>query len=290
MKKEKMFLIILLVVGYSSFAQQNSADLLFPKTGITDTSIQKNIQDTAIMDGYYNYDAFKGAKPIPLPKVSMNNVRFYKRIYRDIDLKDTANSILVTPGKSLIEIILEGIRDGRITAFDASSSKANPTGDAFTVPMRPEQAMATLVDSVLVPSFDSNGNQTSAQMKLNDFNPASVTKFRIKEDIFYDKQRSRIETRIIGLAPLRTIAAAGELINEQAAFWVYYPQCRNVFVTKTVTDPNKNIYYSNFDDVFLQHNFKSKVVKEASANTDNPDDAEKIEKQIAKYKKDTWKY
>jgi gliding motility associated protien GldN len=290
MKNKKIVLVIsFAVLSNSLFAQQNE-DTTYALMPGKDTTTQPILRDSSIRDGYYNYDAFKNAKPIPLPQVNMGNVKFYKRIYRDIDLSDSTNSILAIPGESLMELIADGLKEGKITAFDANSTKDNPTGDAFVLPLSPDQAMATLVDSVLVPSFDSNGNQTGAQMKLNDFNPAMVTKFRIKEDIFYDNQRSRIETRIIGLAPLKKIEATGELLSEQPAFWLYFPQCRKILVTKVVTDPKRNIYNLSFDDVFLQHSFKSTIVKEANPEDEKVDDPAKIEMQIAKYKKDTWKY
>lgn len=246
--------------------------------------------DSTPVDGYYKYDAFKGAKPVPLPKVNMNSVRFFKRVYRDIDLQDPKNGILIVPGESLIEVILEAVKEGKLTAYSAASTKENPTGDAFTTPLTPEQAMSMLTDSVLVPSFDSMGNQTGAEMKLNDFNPASVTKFRIKEDIFYDNQRSRIETRIVGLAPLKKVEVEGELLNEQPVFWLHYPQSRKVFVTKEVSDPQRNIFNTSFDDVFIQRSFASKIVKEANPLEEKTQTPDQIEKQIAEYQKETWQY
>jgi len=302
--KEAMFCLLIISFGAGTLsAQSNQQDILKPKmpgtteTGnvvqgliLNDTNANKQLKgDSSFSDGYYNYDAFKGAKPIPLPNVSMGNVRFYKRIYRDIDLNDSVNNVMAVSGSSLIEIIVEGVKNGSLIAFDANSTNANPNGDGFTVPLTPAQAMATLVDSVLVPHFDDNGNQTGAEMKLNDFNPSSVMKFRVKEDIFYDNQRSRIETRIVGIAPLKKIEATGELINEQPAFWLYYPQCREVFVTKAITDPRRNINNENFDDFFLQHSFKSTIVKEAGP-ADEKINSDDMEKQIARYKKETWKY
>ncbi|HEY9176994.1 MAG TPA: gliding motility protein GldN [Flavipsychrobacter sp.] len=258
---------------------------------VNTVSAQTDTAETDVpVDGYYKHEVYKEAKPIPLPEVDRNNVRFYKRVYKDINLADSANSIFIMPGASLIEIVLEGIKSGAITAYDATSTKDNPTGDAFTRPLTYEQAMATLTDSVLVPVFDDEGNQVSARMMLNDFNPAVVTKFRIKEDIFYDNQRSRIETRIIGLAPLRKIDVADEMILEQPAFWLYYPQCRKYFVTKEVSDPRRDIYNVSLDDIFIQQSFASDIIKEANPADEKAKDPEKIEKEITEYKEETWKY
>jgi gliding motility associated protien GldN len=235
-------------------------------------------------DGYYRHNIYKQAKPIPYPAVNKNNVKFFKRVWRDIDLADEKNSILTPPGTTLIEIIIAAINDSSLTAFDGAVTKKNPTGDAFTEMLTPKQAMQRLTDSVLVPVFDEDGNQIDAKMQLNDFNPASVTRFRIKEDIFYDKQRSRIETRIVGIAPLVKIEAGGEQVSEQPAFWLYFPQARNVFVTKESAVPQLT-----FDDVFVQHKFTSQIIRESNA-TEKVQNSEEVEKEISEYKKRTWRY
>lgn len=253
------------------------------------------------VDGFYKQNPLEGAKPYPYPPINVNSVRFYKRIWRDIDLQYPKNRIFTTPGASLMDIILAALQSGKLTAYDASSTKENPTGDAFVAPMTYAQAMSKLTDSVLVPQFDSNGNQIGAIMKMNDFNPESVTKFRIKEDIFFDRQRSRVETRIIGLAPLIKIKAAGELVSEQPAFWLYFPQCRYVFATKQAIDAQRDIYNVSFDDIFIQHNFYSQIVKESnpgelSIKDYMPDSLQqaqesmRLEQQIGNYKKKTWQY
>ena len=253
------------------------------------------------VDGYYKQNPLAGAKPFPYPAVNINNVRFYKRIWRDIDLQYPKNKIFTTPGSSLMDIILEGLQAGKLTAYDPTSTKQNPTGDAFNAPMTYTQAMSRLTDSVLVPIFDDNGNQTGAVMKLNDFNSETVTKFRIKEDIFFDRQRSRVETRIIGLAPLIKIKAGGELVSEQPAFWLYFPQCRYVFATRQAVDATRDIYNVSYDDIFIQHDFYSQIVKESNpAETSIKDympdsmqqlqESKRIDNQISNYKKKIWQY
>lgn len=282
--------IILTMAMHTVRAQTDTTGVGGGQTQADTITIVADTPRNTPVDGFYKYDAFKGAEPVPLPKVNMNSVRFYKRVYRDIDLQDPANAIFIMPGESLIEIILEGMKEGKITAYDAASTPENPTGDAFTTPLAYDQAMSKLTDSVLVPFFDNEGNQIGAEMKLNEFNPATVTKFRVKEDIFYDNQRSKIETRIVGLAPLKRIEVEGELLNEQPVFWLYFPQCREVFVTKEVSDPQRNIFNTSFDDIFIQHSFNSQIVKEANPADEKAQNPDKIEKQIQDYKKDTWKY
>jgi gliding motility associated protien GldN len=259
---------------------------------------QAQVTDTVpVKDGFYMSLKETKSTPFKINNPSDLNIRFYKRIWRDIDLKDIENEIFRTPGATLIEAIMDGIKTGLLTAY-------NPTDESFKKRYTAKQALSGLTDSVLVAKYDQNGNQTSSSMTLNDFNPESITKYRIKEDIFYNKQSARIETRIIGIAPLKKIAISGDVdasIGSQPAFWLYYPQARYVLVNMDVTDPDKNVYDLSMDDVFIQRRFKSQIIRESKPNGEKIADyaktegemqqeSERIEQKIKEYKEKTWAY
>ena len=246
------------------------------------------------VDGFYNYSILGNASPFNYPYINPANVRFYKRIWRDIDLTDPQNQVLAIPGSTLIETILDALKTGKLYAYDAAD-------DGFKARLTSQQAIDKLIDSVLVPVFDHNGNQIDAKMRQNDFNPARVAKFRIKEDIFFDKQRSKIETRIIGLAPLISVQTNDITINETPAFWLYFPECRNVFVKKDVSNPDKKMYEMSMDDIFLQRKFTSKIIKESNTtgqriidytqdSSEQAKEAQRIENGIEEYKRKVWGY
>lgn len=249
----------------------------------------------APVDGFYNYTILGNATPFNYPYINPVNVRFYKRLWRDIDVTEAKNQVLAIPGNTLIETILEGVKKGQITAYD-------PVDDSFKFRLTPQQAMAKLVDSVLVPVFDDKGNQIDAKMQLNEFNPEKITKFRIKEDIFFDKQRAKVETRIIGIAPLVAISTGDTTIaSETPVFWLHFPECRNVFVKKDVSDPEKRMFDMSMDDIFLQRRFTSKIIRESNTTgqrivdytkdlTEQEKEALRIESGIAEYKKKVWGY
>ncbi|MDX3912850.1 MULTISPECIES: type IX secretion system ring subunit PorN/GldN [Olivibacter] len=211
-------------------------------------------------DGYYQVNDLHDAVPFAYPKVNPKNIRFYKRVWRDIDLKDKENYIFAIPGASLMEAIMKSIKEGKLTPY-------NPEDDGFKTKLTAREGEARFTDSVLVPIFDEEGNQIDAQMTLNEFNPEKVTKFRIKEDIFFDKQRGKLETRIIGVAPLMTINTSEELaesVGETPAFWLYFPQLRYTLVQIDVSDPDRELYDMTMDDLFVQRKFASKIVRQSS--------------------------
>lgn len=253
------------------------------------------IQDTIpLTDGFYQVNNMEDAVPFAYPEVNKKNIRFYKRVWRDIDLKDEKNAILAVPGNSLIEVVMKSIEKGKLSLY-------SPDDDSFRGRLSAQEGMARFADSVLVPIFDGEGNQIDSKMALNEFDPTRVTKFRVKEDIFFDKQRSRLETRIIGVAPLMNITTSAELaesVGATPAFWLYFPQLRYALVQVDVSDPDKGLYDMSMDDFFVQNKFASTIVRESSPgmlqnlkDTESGGqqlDGKKVEEKLDAYKKKLW--
>jgi hypothetical protein len=160
--------------------------------------------------GFYALNMLDSARPFKYPAVNKTHVLFYKRVWRDMNLNDTANVIFKTPGMSIAEAIRSGVRTGKIVAYDATPTRKDPYGDGFKKKMKPREALNMLQDSTAIPETDSEGQQIIVGKQANDFDPESIVKIRIMEDIFYDTKRSRIETRIVGVAPVRLKGLSGD--------------------------------------------------------------------------------
>lgn len=302
--KTKIVLIAAMTFGVGSlFAQQETKiDTLAKNQHILNSNgaaipvtTGEVLQDTIpLTDGFYQANNMEDAVPFAYPEVNKKNIRFYKRVWRDIDLKDEKNNILAIPGNSLIEVIMKAIEKGKLSIY-------SPDDDSFKGRLSAQEGMSRFADSVLVPIFDGEGNQIDSKMALNEFDPARVTKFRIKEDIFFDKQRSRLETRIIGVAPLMNITTSAELaesVGATPAFWLYFPQLRYSLIQVDISDPDKGLYDMTMDDFFVQNKFASTIVRESSPgmlqnlkDTENGGqqlDGKKVEEKLDAYKKKLW--
>lgn len=302
--KTKIVLIAAMTFGVGSlFAQQETTIDTVPKNQNILNNVNSGnpitsgevIQDTIpLTDGFYQANNMEDAVPFAYPEVNKKNIRFYKRVWRDIDLKDEKNNILAIPGNSLIEVVMKAIEKGKLSLY-------SPDDDSFKGRLSAQEGMARFADSVLVPIFDGEGNQIDSKMALNEFDPARVTKFRIKEDIFFDKQRSRLETRIIGVAPLMNITTSAELaesVGATPAFWLYFPQLRYSLIQVDISDPDKGLYDMTMDDFFVQNKFASTIVRESSPGmlqnlkeTENGGqqlDGKKVEEKLDAYKKKLW--
>jgi len=265
---------------------------------VADTSYlsMSNIElDTARpVDGYYKTPLLKGAKPFAFPKENKYNVKFYKRVWRTIDLTDSVNRIFSMPGQTLVGIIMDAIKAQKLVAY---------ADEGFTKALTYEKVTKRMSDSTVVPDIDSTGTQYGSHMVFNPFNPDSVVLLEIKEDIFVDKVRGRMITQIIGLAPIkREKGSSGDYIGVSHPFYLYFPQCRNVFAAKEAFDTQRDIYDLSYDDLFIERNFKSTIIKESnpgdySIKDKYPGDevkqkaeADRIEREIQNEKKKLWKY
>lgn len=157
------------------------------------------------LDGHYRNTDIENRKVVEYPSLRQVDVAYRKRVWREIDVREKMNEVLASPNARLMDILVNAIQAGELTAYDPTPSKDNPTGDNFEfMPrMTVDEVMARLGgDSVLVEEFNENNEVISSKYESRAFSGENVLKFRIKEDWIFDKQRSVFEPRIVGIAPL----------------------------------------------------------------------------------------
>ena len=157
------------------------------------------------VDGYVVKSDVENRKVIPYAPIRQTDVAFSKRIWREIDLREKMNQAFASPKSRLMDIIVQALQDGELTAYDPTPTKNDPNGDSFKNQLPIDQVMARLGgDSVLVEQYNENNEVVGSHYEKRDWSGENVVKFRIKEDWIFDKQRSVFEVRIIGIAPLIT--------------------------------------------------------------------------------------
>lgn len=157
------------------------------------------------VDGYVSKSDIENRKVVPYAPIRQTDVAYSKRVWREIDLRDKMNRAFASPKSRLMDIIVNAILAGELTAYDPTSTENDPNGDSFKNILPIDQVMARLGgDSVLVEQFNENNEVISSKYEARTFSGENVLKFRIKEDWIFDKQRSVFEPRIVGIAPLIT--------------------------------------------------------------------------------------
>jgi gliding motility associated protien GldN len=255
------------------------------------------------LDGYYKKSNIINNKVTPYANIRESDVVYAKRVWEEIDLREKVNAYLGSPKARLIDVFMDAIAAGELTAYDPVPTKDDPNGDGFAIPLTPAKARAKMVDSALVNIIDKKtGEKTGSKMVAGDFQPDSIIKYRLKEDWVFDKQRSVWEPRIIGIAPMikQKVDGANLALDYQPAFWIYFPAARQVMVTKEAFNRNNDATDLSFDDVFLKRLFhgyvvkvsndKDERIKDYAVGIDRLYESERIKKSLMDWELNLWQY
>lgn len=237
------------------------AALLCAGLGMAGTS-----QAQTVLDGAYIKEHGKTQRVVPYPYIREADVMWYRRVWREIDLREKINLPLYYPiepindRKSLFDVIKQGIlEDGSITAYDPG-----PIGldDEFTKALLPSEVkdMLSSVDTTMTDNIYTG--ELDTVITTSEISSEKVRKYLIKEDWIFDRQRSVMDIRIIGLCPLReNIGEDGELRGYSKMFWLYFPELRYVLVNWDVFNRENDAERRSFDHVFWTRQFNSTITK-----------------------------
>jgi len=236
---------------------------------------QSNAQTGTLADGSgagvynpgYPNEAFVrekagGKRPIVYTSLRESDVSWEKRVWREIDMREKQNFPLYFPVEttrsrtSLFQTLTQNILRGNIIAF---------SDEEFLMPIERSVIRNKLVacDSVDKVYYTPDGTPYTIRELVCDSSSIyrEVLKYRVKEDWFFDKQKSTLEVRIIGIAAYRYIE---EKEAYQELFWVYFPACRPYLAQSEVYNVKNDSERMSYDDLFWKRQFASTVVKESN--------------------------
>lgn len=212
-------------------------------------------------DGVYDKVAHV-SKALPWQPLREDDVLWKKRVWREIDVRQKQNMPFVYPGDestgggSFIEILIDAVKKGKIQAY-------SPLDERFTSPFTKAQIMEELMGKADT-FYEENPETGERVMKVSrtEFNPNDINKFRIKEDVIFDRNLGRKVTRIIGIAPLLDKKASnGDYIGAAPFFWLYYPDIRDLLAQYEVFNPENDVARMTWDDYFEGRFFASYIYK-----------------------------
>ncbi|MFH2095623.1 MAG: gliding motility protein GldN [Bacteroidota bacterium] len=264
-----------------------------------------------VLDGIYVKEHVPARKPIPYYHLREADVMWSKRIWRMIDLKEKINHPLYFPTKpykeqpfndrfSLICLLLYGVEKEGLVVYDPDID------DQFTVPITPgdlEVRMGGGVDTVEVE--DPETFVITMKIVPKERRVEEVTRLMMKEEWYFDKQRSKMEVRIIGLCPIRTYYRPDDYDKEnlemKKVMWVYYPSVRHIFANNEVFNPYNDTERRTFEDIFFMRKFSSFIYQETNVynnrrieqyrkGLDALLESEKIKDFMFKVEHDLWEF
>jgi gliding motility associated protien GldN len=238
---------------------------------------------------------------VPYADVREEDVYYSKRIWREVDLKDSVNAVLNNDKNKLIEIFLTAIKNEELTAYspkDTVQGRILEDNDSFQIEMTPEEALQSArgySEGVQDPITGKLSAPTLRRLRPDDFQ-----KYRLKEDWILDVKRGVFEPRIIGIAPLKMVEG-----NWQPVFWIYFDEAREILARKRLMNPLNDASVMTYDDFFVRRLFSSMIVKQTNPGnrtimeimeTTDPKDprvieeANRIQKSLEGFQNKMWNY
>lgn len=261
-----------------------------------------NLEAQSVLDGVYTKSKNNESRDfIPYVQLREADIMWAKRVWRIVDMKEKMNQVFYYPinpdqgRKNFMTVILEGIQEtGNITAYD-------PNNDMFEEPMTVEQLYKEHMSRTQVIQVWDEETMSMKQEEVQDtISARDITRFKIKEEVFFDKQRSVLETRILGICPLVEVYKEGEFLGYQELFWIYFPEARTVFAKSEVYNRQNDVHRLTYDDIFWKRMFSSTITKETNVYNrslqqylsplDAVLEAERIEEQIFNFEHDLWSF
>jgi gliding motility associated protien GldN len=284
----KNLILFILISGFFQFSYAQSESVI-------DGAYKKNIRDSGDDRKIQGYQHVREA-----------DVMWSTKITRVINLTEKINQVFYYPTypindrKNLVTVLLDAIKEGTITAYDPQGTR----DDEFKVPMTMSTLDVNLGNINVEQSFlDEESDEYVTIIDSSKFDSRSVKKYRVKEEWYFDKQRSVMDVRIIGLCPMMELYDDNNVYKgaDRYLFWVYFPEARNVLSKAEVFNHRKNdAARLTYDDIFHKRFFNSYIVKESNKydrsineyrqGIDALLEAEAIQEEIFNLEHDLWEY
>ena len=217
-------------------------------------------------DGDWRKEHTPTKRVVPYPHIREADVLWHRRVWRTIDLREKMNHSLYYPidpildRQSLFDVIKDALLvEGSLTAYDVGVIGQD---DEFTRPLLSSELREIFLRSDTSWTEDINTGEMVMVVQEIRTESRDIGQYRIKEDWIFDKQRSEVDVRIIGIAPMKEMRGEdGEVRGYAPLFWLYYPECRYVFANHDSFNPHNDAQRIPFESLFMKRMFSSTITK-----------------------------
>lgn len=245
-------------------------------------------------------------KPIPYVQLREADIMWLQRVWREVDMRQKANHSFYFPidptqgRKNFMTTVMDAIQLERIHAYSAVDSNTLFPDDTFKRQITYSEAMGAFTSKTTIEDVDEWGD--IIYKEAADTIPLEqITRFRIKEEVFFDKQRSVMETRILGIAPVKPEKNEdGDIEGYTEAFWIYFPEARFVFAEAEVYNVHNDADRMTYEELFWKRKFVSRIIKVSNVYDRKIDqyktpldallEAEYLEEEIFNREHDLWSF
>ena len=225
------------------------------------TGLKAQIQADNPIDGLFAKNSMIDKAPIPLPSIRVADVTWQKRVWREVDFRQKINQPFYYPleshnhWRSFINVVMDGLKENKFSAYDINNT------DELLLPLTYNEIISKQPDTSFVrekrpyPPYEEYDT-----VIVRQFDPSKVMRLRLKEDWYFDKQRSQLMVRIIAFCPVMIVEKDGKEFT-QPLFWVSYDKARQVMAQAMVFNRHNSAERRTYDEIFLKRMFDSYIYK-----------------------------
>ncbi len=256
---------------------------------------------------------------VVLSSIREADVMWSRKIWREIDLRQKINHPFYYPQEgeaitvdrdNLFKVLYDAATfkgEQDIRAFSANND------DEFQERLESAELMkiieGTEFENFYKDQYGDDSLNANGQLVLksierrNSLDVRDIKKWRVKEEWFFDKQRSVMDVRIIGLCPIADDRDENGFLTGQPRpiCWFYFPECRTILKNSPAFNLVKNeAENKTYEDIFMKRMFASTIVKEGNVydreisqykiGLDALLEAERIKEEIFNIEHDLWEY
>lgn len=246
--------------------------------------------------------------PIPFA-----NQMYKKTVWRRMDLKEKQNSPFFSTSNEITRILIDAVKDGILDVYEDDSLNKKMSKEKFLENLKlPEEDNADAFGGGFGDTGgwddsgwgDDGGGGAAQQAGPQYYDAAELTILHIKEDMIFDKVRSRLYYDIQAIQMIIPAEAVATGI-EQSVGVFKYKDLERLFRSM----PNRAIWYNrqntaehrNMADAFLLRLFSARVYKVSNPRNDQIADiyldpkaallkSQQIEHQLIEYEHNLWEY
>jgi len=253
-------------------------------------------------DGIYDKENSTNRRFIPYTHLREGDVNWEKRVWRKLDMREKQNQQLYYPTEavtsriSLMQLILKYVLSGQIIAF---------VDEEFLQPYELSAIRNKIViqgDTVDVEEFLPDGSSVNVRkpgVVDSTWIYGNFTELELKEDWFFDKQKSVLEVRILAMG-FNALKPGKEDLGPFNMFYTYFPACRPFFAKHEVYNAKNDAERRTFEDIFWKRQFSSVATKETnvydrtierySKGIDALLESDRIKNDIFRWEHDLWHF
>lgn len=241
-------------------------------------------------------------KPLPYGYVHDRDVLMGKTVWETIDLDERINFPLYYPidtaniGKerrSLFDVILKGIKDGKITEVygdsyfnskrslkdmstsfkfvdttNAGRDEINANRDLYygrSIPASVKKNKKGVIISQTAASEAPAAKQLDRQyIDERELTSQDISDYKIKGYWYFDKRQGEMKYRLLGICPMAPEAKQVGQENPDLIelFWIYFPAVRDVLKSANAFNDKNSAMPISFDNLLNSRRFNSVIYQE----------------------------